>query len=70
MMICIPNQHANWIVAMNFIKTALATGSNNRKIAQFAEVDQPILEVKVEAEEAEEEDHMHFDKQRVILTCN
>ena len=55
---------------MNFIKTALATGSNNRKIAQFAEVDQPILEVKVEAEEAEEEDHMHFDKQRVILICN
>ena len=70
MMICIPNQLADWIVPMNFINTASVTGSNNRKIAQFVEVDQHILEVKVEAEEAEIEDQMGFDKQRVILICN
>ena len=55
-MICIPNRLANWIVHTNFIKTALATGSNNRRIAQFVEVDQHhILEVKVEAAEEGEE---------------
>ena len=62
MMICIPNQLVNWIVPTKFIKTASATGSNNRKIAQFVEVDQHILEVKVEAEEAEVEDQMGLDK--------
>ena len=62
MMICIPSQLANWIVPMNFIRTASATGSNSRKIAQFVEVDQHILEVKVEAEEAEVEDQMGLDK--------